>query len=764
MTADPHGVSGMPPRALSHRAPSVPRILRLCLKELRETLRDRRTIATLFLMPLLVYPLLSVAFQRFLVSNLKPAVGRTEYVLGFLNQADAQELESYLVLGEEIIAQRQNRAGQQGGADSHRGPSAELRPHRKAARSARQQKPTLPPRTVQASYEVVGDLHQSVVDGRVDAAVRIKSVRPLSRNGTGKAIDCEIIYDPQTPASREVFNWIETRLSAVNQRSLEIQLREKGVRSPVIPVIAAQRPLEVSAGGVAAGPSLATLVPLILILMTITGAVYPAIDLTAGERERGTLEMLVAAPVPRMQLLLAKYIAVLTVALLTAVVNLTAMVLTVVCVGLAPFLFGEAGISLNVLCAVAALLLLFAAFFSALLLAVTSFARSFKEAQAYLIPLMLASIAPGMLSMIPDLKLEGPLAVTPLVNIVLLARDLLQHTADPVTALWVVISTAFFAVAAISVAAQIFGTDAILYGGHGTWSDLFRRSSRAAQAPTVTSALLCLALMFPAYFLASSLLAQAATVSLRTRLLMAALVTILVFFQIPLAAALINRVDIGTGFRLRKASPIAFVGALFLGLSLWPFAHEAFVLLARWDIAPVDERTLETARQFAQKIQRLSPVIVIGAIAVVPAVCEEFFFRGFLLSALRKSLSDPRAIVISSLLFGAFHLVAIEQLHFERFVPSTCLGLVLGWLCVRSESVLPGMVLHGVHNGFLLLTGIYQKELAAWGLGLAQTTSLADVNLPASWLLTAAGGAAAGFAFVWLATAGRRSAHLSLRT
>ena len=63
---------------------------------------------------------------------------------------------------------------------------------------------------------------------------------------------------------------------------------------------------------------LGTLVPLILILMTITGAVYPAIDLTAGERERGTLEVLVAAPIPRMSLLLAKYVAVLTVALLTA--------------------------------------------------------------------------------------------------------------------------------------------------------------------------------------------------------------------------------------------------------------------------------------------------------------------------------------------------------------------------------------------------------------------------------------------------------------
>ena len=159
-------------------------------------------------------------------------------------------------------------------------------------------------------------------------------------------------------------------------------------------------------------------VPLILILMTITGAVYPAIDLTAGERERGTLEMLVASPVPRMQLLLGKYFAVLIVAL-TAVVNLAAMMVTIASIGMASFLFGSKGISFEEVLEIMALLVLFAAFFSAVLLAVTSFARSFKEAQAYLIPLMLASIAPGMLSMIPGLKLQGPLAVTPLVNIVL---------------------------------------------------------------------------------------------------------------------------------------------------------------------------------------------------------------------------------------------------------------------------------------------------------------------------------------------------------
>ena len=124
---------------------------------------------------------------------------------------------------------------------------------------------------------------------------------------------------------------------------------------------------------------LPVLVPLILILMTITGAVYPAIDLTAGERERGTLEILVAAPIPRLGLLFAKYLSVVTVAVLTAVVNLVAMTGTLMLSGLGPLIFGAAGLPALAVLQVFLLLLLFAAFFSAVLLAVTSFARASRK-------------------------------------------------------------------------------------------------------------------------------------------------------------------------------------------------------------------------------------------------------------------------------------------------------------------------------------------------------------------------------------------------
>jgi sodium transport system permease protein len=716
-----------PPRRQS------PLFLRLMLKELRETLRDRRTIATLILMPLLVYPLLSVAFERFLMSSMKTVSGHSDPVLGFVSDAEAQEFGQYLLRGSAIL-----------------GP----RPQDRTALPPNSKQPAIP-----LNYEVVNDVQQSVADGRVDVGVRIHKLAPGSagdrKNKKGeRAVDCELIYDPQSSASRDAYHWADRCLAAVNLHSVERRLRESGATNRLSPVQVLAVPIE--SGGesasASASHSLSALVPLILILMTITGAVYPAIDLTAGERERGTLEMLVAAPVPRMQLLLGKYLTVVIVALLTAIINLAAMMVTIASIGLTPLLFGRKGISLEELLEIMALLVLFAAFFSAVLLAVTSFARSFKEAQAYLIPLMLASIAPGMLSMIPGLKLQGPLAVTPLVNIVLLARDLLQHTAEPATALWVVTSTGLFALAAIGVAAKIFGTDAILYGSHGTWSDLFRRPRRVSAAPTPTSGLLCLAIIFPTFFLASNLLSRSTLVGLDGRLLLAALVTILVFLQIPLALAVLNRVDLASGFRLRPAPVGAFVGAIVLGVSLWPFAHEILVWLSQYEVIEFDPRTMAAAKELLGQIQHVSPALLVVTLGVVPAVCEEFFFRGYLLSALRNSMSATRAVLLSSILFGLFHLVATDRLHFERLVPSTALGLVLGWLCVRCGSALPGMLLHAIHNSLLLVAAHFQKQLIDWGWGLNETTDIQSAGLPTSWLVTATIGTAVGAALVVLTT------------
>jgi ABC-2 type transport system permease protein/sodium transport system permease protein len=290
------------------------------------------------------------------------------------------------------------------------------------------------------------------------------------------------------------------------------------------------------------------------------------------------MEMLIAAPVPRFELLAAKYVAVLCVALLTAVVNLFGMTITAQSTGLAAMLFGSAGMTLSVVIRVWLLLGLFAAFFSGVLLAITSYARSFKEAQAYIIPLMLLCLVPGVICLIPGLEFAGPMAVVPLVNIVMLGRDMLEGDVAPGLAAAAVLSTAIYVAASLALASKIFGTDAVLSGGNTTWGDVFRRPLSPQTAFRPAAAMFALALMFPVYFVASGTLAQLRDDSLAGRVVKSALVTVLVFVGIPLLLALFQRVRQDSGFGLRRPRFTALLSAVVLGLSLWPLAFELYFL------------------------------------------------------------------------------------------------------------------------------------------------------------------------------------------
>src|SRR5690606_32662001 len=272
-----------------------------------------------------------------------------------------------------------------------------------------------------------------------------------------------------------------------------------------------------------------------------------------------------------------------------------------------------------------ALMILFAAFFSAVLLTITSFARSFKEAQAYLIPLTLVSLAPGFLAFTPGLELNGFLAATPLVNMVLVARDLLQGGVEPLWLIVAVASTIVYALGALALAAKIFGADALLYGAEEGWSSLFRRPKQVRPTAPLAHALLCLAALLPAYVLAAGGLAQLRAAPLSLRLLLTGVVTLLLFSGLPLLAAYLGRVSVRQGFALQGARVPAFVGATILGFSLWPFAHE-IVLASQWlGLFSLTEEALQPALRLMQQMPQVSPWLLLGALAIAPAICEEFF-------------------------------------------------------------------------------------------------------------------------------------------
>ncbi len=729
------------------------RLYRLTLKELREILRDRRTIITLVLMPLLVYPVLGVVFQKFVLTLPRR---NSQFWVGVESRRDEQLLAQFFSpANEHLQALRKQHAWPLGTPGE------------------------TPPR-----YEVIGTSDQSLEDliseGAYDLGLRSHPLPSVMLGGqVFPRVEIELIYQPDSVASLAAAEYLQDRLAAWEDL---IRLEFRFPAEVLGGVVATtgltvdrlqQRIVQTRFVNVAnnttttAGVSLASVIPLILILMTITGAVYPAIDLTAGERERGTLEALVAAPLPRMALLFGKYVAVVTVALMTALVNLIAMTVTVRTVGLSMALFGPGGLSVGTIAAVFALLVLFAIFFSAVLLAVTSFARSFKEAQAYLIPLMLLSLAPGVMSLVPGVSLAGPLAVVPLINIVLLARDVFAGNADPAYATVAVLSTGLYCAATLALAARIFGTDAILYGSQGTWTELVQRPREPSARATLPMAMFCLAALFPLFFMAGGVLRGDGTYSVSRQMAISAILTAVLFGGLPLSLALWRRLHLPTAFAFQPAAWLAYAGAILLGLTLWPAAHEAVWLSKIVGLATLDTEALAGFESSINTWASVPTWLMLVTLAIAPAVFEEICFRGFILQALLGRLAPWMAIFTSALLFGVFHVLVNGVLMTERLIPSTFLGVVLGWVAWRSGSILPGMALHVCHNGLVTCTLLYQQgrfgripalETTMEWLGLkSQALDRAVTHLPLpSLLLGILGPALAIWLLSRLPTAGEK--------
>ncbi len=175
------------------------------------------------------------------------------------------------------------------------------------------------------------------------------------------------------------------------------------------------------------------MLPYVLLMVCLMAAMYPAIDTGAGEKERGTLETLLLAPVSRTAIVLAKFLMLFT-------VGLTSALLMIVSVGLLLHFFGHAiggdvvqmvrAIGVLDLTMVALMLVPTAAIFAAILLSLSIYAKSYKEAAGLISPLMLVTILPTLVALLPGVELNWTWAMVPLTNVSLAMKELVKGTMD----------------------------------------------------------------------------------------------------------------------------------------------------------------------------------------------------------------------------------------------------------------------------------------------------------------------------------------------
>jgi sodium transport system permease protein len=462
------------------------------------------------------------------------------------------------------------------------------------------------------------------------------------------------------------------------------------------------------------------LFPGLLVIMALTGAFYPAIDVAAGEKERGTMETLLICPATRSEIVVGKFLTVMLFSLATTILNLISMGLTgryimsVATGGAGAAGVLTSGLPLPTPLAIVWLMVLLiplAAFFSALCLALATFARSNKEGQYYLTPLFMVTIGLTMFAMSPTIELSTTASQSlfycamPVVGPALLLKALLvnpSNTGILVFGLPVLMSSVGYAFIALWWAVEQFKSEEVLFR-EAEQFDLklwLRHLLRDKDpTPTFTQAAGCFVLMLLLQFASISFVGGIfnglSPEEFGRKILQMAVVQQIALIGAPaLFMAVLLTSSARKTLKLRMPS-LSFLGAaIVLPIVLHPLASELLSSLS--EFFPQLPESAKAA--FAAMSDDSIPLImIIGTFALAPAICEEIAFRGFILSGFSRGGRMGVAVVLSSVTFGIIHMIP------QQVFNATLLGLVLGLLAIRSGSLLPGIIFHLLFNSLAVL-------------------------------------------------------------
>jgi sodium transport system permease protein len=428
-----------------------------------------------------------------------------------------------------------------------------------------------------------------------------------------------------------------------------------------------------------------------LVMWSLAGALYPAVDLCAGEKERGTMETLLISPAGREEIVLGKFLTIWVFSAGTSLLNLASMGISTWQLG--PHLpAGSFRVPALLWCVL--LLLPLSAFFSAICLAVGAYARSTKEGQYYLMPLFLITMPLIFLTLAPGVELNPFYSMVPVTGVGLLMQRLITAPSlDQVPWFYfapVLAPIILYSWLALRWAIEQFQREDVLFREAerlelGLWlRRLFREKE---ESPTAGQALFCFGLLLVLRWVSLDLGGGEPLFVRRT------VIELAFIAAPPLFMALMLTTRPWRSLSLRAAGLSYFLAALLL-LPLAELAlHGALRLPALHQLVQGRQELVREA------FRRLGPepggpawLLYLLTLAAVPAVCQEIAFRGLILNGLRRRFPTWPAILLSGFLFAVFHM------NVFAVAPLFVLGVGLGFLAVRSGSIWPGAV---------LLTGCY---------------------------------------------------------
>ncbi|PYU10495.1 MAG: hypothetical protein DMG37_20090 [Acidobacteria bacterium] len=390
-------------------------------KELTEALRDRRTLITMFIVPLVLFPLVSVGFGAAIAALIGKAKEETPQVM--------------VIGGEDSPAVL---------AGLKRVPKIQIVP-------------------LESNWK------EQVVNKQVPVVVEIPEA--FERNLEEQNEQTILIHDYEGDLKSETAkDKIEKYFNDYRDSVIKDRLAARNLPVAVL------KPFEIKPHNVAppekSGGALffGGFIAYIVVFLCFNGGMHPAMDLTAGEKERGTMETILSSPISRAHLVLGKFLLVLTTALVTAALSVISMAISFAIVNTLhtkPIQAGESDTALHIgfgaALSVFIMAIPLAVLFASVLLTVASFAKSYKEAQSYITPMIFLVVLPAIAAMLPGVELNLKLALVPVLNVSLLCKELVIGTYHWNYIAIIFVSTCVYAAAALFLAVKMFQRESVLF-------------------------------------------------------------------------------------------------------------------------------------------------------------------------------------------------------------------------------------------------------------------------------------------------------------
>ena len=712
----------------------------ILLREIRDQLRDRRTLFMIAVLPILLYPLLGMSL--FQVAQFMQEQTTRVLVVGVKDFADLPPLFE----DEQFAACLFIDPSRAKLLELHFTPSEQSTPT-EAASDTR----------AQAYSQVQSGDYEVALYFPPDFAARLdafrEAVRSRAERRTTGHVNAESAVPLQVPRPEILYNSVNDKSQLAHARLLGVlerwteQIGNDNLASSGVSMTL-MRPFLVGSADVADAEQRkdsmwSKILPVLLILWALTGAFYPAIDLCAGEKERGTLETLLCSPAGRSEIVMGKLLTIMLFSFVTAVLNLVSMGFTgwVVVTQLPGFGLPSATAVIALLIA----LIPISALFSALCLALAAFARSTKEGQYYLMPLLLITMPLVILPMAPGVELNLGNSLIPITGVVLLLRSVLEgnywHAVQYSPAVALITLTA--CLLSIRWAIDQFNSESVLFRESerldiGLWlRHLFRDRQ---PTPTVAAAASCGVLILLVKFFLGVMQPKMDVFGDFARM---ALMTQIVVIAIPALLMTFLLTSSPRQTLLLKMPPwLTIPAAALLAIVLHPVAN--FLQTVVSDLYKINDNVLPALEHMQVLLQQANVLPLVLLLAIVPAICEELAFRGFILSGFRHLGHKWRAIIYTSLFFGFTHGVLQQSLI------ACLLGTVLGFLAVQSGSILPGVIFHLVHNALAVANSRIMPEMLPDSPVLKNLVTSADGGgFLFQWPLVVVGSLAAVLLLTW---------------